>query len=47
MYIKMQRIKLGKPYQEFIHNLIESGYYGTATEVIWDAFHCALADTLL
>ena len=33
----MQRIKLGKPYEEFIQNLIESGYYGTATEVIRDA----------
>jgi putative addiction module CopG family antidote len=34
---KKQRIKLGKPYEKFIQNLIESGYYGTATEVIPDA----------
>lgn len=33
----MQRINLGKPYEEYIKKMIETGYFGTATEVIRDA----------
>lgn len=33
----MQRINLGKPYEDFIESLIKAGYYSTATEVIRDA----------
>jgi putative addiction module CopG family antidote len=33
----MQRINLGKPYEDYIESLIKAGYYSTATEVIRDA----------
>ena len=33
----MKRINLGKPYDDFIERMINSGYYSTATEVIRDA----------
>jgi putative addiction module CopG family antidote len=33
----MQRINLGKPYDEYIAKQIESGYFATATEVLRDA----------
>ncbi|MFM2393118.1 MAG: Bacterial antitoxin of ParD toxin-antitoxin type system [Bacteroidota bacterium] len=32
-----QRINLGKPYEDYINALVESGYYASATEVIRDA----------
>jgi antitoxin ParD1/3/4 len=32
-----QRINLGKPYEDYINTLVESGYYASATEVIRDA----------
>jgi antitoxin ParD1/3/4 len=33
----MQRVNLGKPYEEFIQKLVDSGYYASASEVIRDA----------
>lgn len=33
----MQRVNLGKPYEEFIQKLVASGYYASASEVIRDA----------
>jgi antitoxin ParD1/3/4 len=33
----MQRINLGKPYDDYINHLIESGFYSTATEILRDA----------
>lgn len=33
----MQRIKLGKPYDDYIAQQIESGYFASATEVLRDA----------
>lgn len=33
----MQRINLGKPYDEYIAKQIELGYFATATEVLRDA----------
>jgi putative addiction module CopG family antidote len=33
----MQRIKLGKPYDDYINQQIESGYFASATEVLRDA----------
>jgi putative addiction module CopG family antidote len=33
----MQRVNLGKPYEEFIHKLVASGYYASASEVLRDA----------
>lgn len=32
-----QRINLGKPYEDYINTLVESGFYASATEVIRDA----------
>jgi len=39
----MQRIKLGKPYDEFIQRQIDAGYFGTATEVIRDSLRDKMA----
>jgi len=33
----MQRVNLGKPYEEYIKRLVESGYYASASEVLRDA----------
>jgi antitoxin ParD1/3/4 len=33
----MQRVNLGKPYEEFIQSLVASGYYASASEVLRDA----------
>ena len=33
----MQRVNLGKPYEEFIKKLVDSGYYASASEVLRDA----------
>jgi putative addiction module CopG family antidote len=33
----MQRIKLGKPYDDYIAQQIESGYFASATEVLRNA----------
>jgi putative addiction module CopG family antidote len=33
----MQRVNLGKPYEEFIKKLLDSGYYASASEVLRDA----------
>jgi putative addiction module CopG family antidote len=33
----MQRIKLGKPYDDYINQQIESGLFASATEVLRDA----------
>jgi putative addiction module CopG family antidote len=33
----MQRVNLGKPYEEFIKKLVEAGYYASASEVLRDA----------
>lgn len=39
----MQRIKLGKPYDDFIQSQIDAGYFGTATEVIRDSLRDKMA----
>ena len=39
----MQRIKLGKPYDDFIQRQIDAGYFGTATEVIRDSLRDKMA----
>lgn len=39
----MRRIQLGKPYENFLDKMIESGYYSTATEVIRDALRDKMA----
>lgn len=41
--IAMQRIKLGKPYDDFIQSQIDAGYFGTATEVIRDSLRDKMA----
>ncbi len=41
----MQRINLGKPYDEFIQSQIDSGYFGTATEVIRDSLRAKMAES--
>jgi putative addiction module CopG family antidote len=33
----MQRINLGKPYEDYIREMVDSGYYASASEVIRDA----------
>jgi antitoxin ParD1/3/4 len=33
----MQRVNLGKPYEEFIKKMVDSGYYASASEVLRDA----------
>lgn len=33
----MQRIKLGKPYDDYIAQQIEAGYFASATELLRDA----------
>jgi antitoxin ParD1/3/4 len=33
----MQRINLGKPYDDYIAQLIDTGYYSSATEILRDA----------
>lgn len=40
----MRRIQLGKPYENFLDKMIESGYYSTATEVIRDALRDKMAE---
>ncbi len=40
----MQRIKLGKPYDDFIQSQIDAGYYGTATEVIRDSLRAKMTE---
>ncbi len=40
----MQRIKLGKPYDDFIQSQIDTGYFGTATEVIRDSLRAKMAE---
>ncbi len=41
----MQRIKLGKPYDDFIQSQIDTGYFGTATEVIRDSLRAKMAES--
>ena len=33
----MQRVNLGKPYEEYIKKMVASGYFASASEVIRDA----------
>jgi antitoxin ParD1/3/4 len=33
----MQRVNLGKPYEEFIQSQVASGYFASASEVLRDA----------
>ncbi len=33
----MQRVNLGKPYEEYIQKLVKEGYYASASEVLRDA----------
>jgi len=40
----MRRIQLGKPYENFLDKMVESGYYATATEVIRDALRDKMAE---
>ncbi len=40
-----QRINLGKPYEDYINTLVESGFYASATEVIRDALRQKMNDT--
>lgn len=40
----MQRIQLGAPYEDFIKNMIASGYYSTSTEVIRDALRAKMRE---
>lgn len=48
-YLKMakstQRINLGKPYEDYINTLVESGFYASATEVIRDALRLKMSNT--
>ncbi len=39
-----QRINLGKPYEDYINRMIESGYYASATEVIREALRVKMKD---
>jgi antitoxin ParD1/3/4 len=41
----MQRVNLGKPYEEFIQLLVASGYYASASEVLRDALRHKMEDT--
>ncbi len=40
-----QRINLGKPYEDYINTLVESGFYASATEVIRDALRLKMTNT--
>jgi putative addiction module CopG family antidote len=33
----MQRVNLGKPYEEYIKRMVKGGYYASASEVLRDA----------
>jgi putative addiction module CopG family antidote len=39
----MRRINLGTPFEDFIENMVESGYYTKVTEVIRDALRKKMA----
>lgn len=41
----MQRVNLGKPYEEFIKKLVESGYYASASEVLRDALRTKMEES--
>lgn len=41
----MQRVNLGKPYEEFIQKLVASGYYASASEVLRDALRLKMEQT--
>ncbi len=40
-----QRINLGKPYEDYINTMVESGFYASATEVIRDALRLKMSNT--
>ncbi|MEP7269605.1 MAG: type II toxin-antitoxin system ParD family antitoxin [Saprospiraceae bacterium] len=40
----MQRIKLGKPYEDYIEKQIQAGYFSTATEVIRDSLRAKMVE---
>ena len=39
----MQRIKLGKPYEDYIARQIKSGYFSTATEILRDSLRSKMS----
>jgi len=41
----VQRVNLGKPYEEFIKKLVESGYYASASEVLRDALRTKMEES--
>lgn len=41
----MQRVNLGKPYEEFIQQLVKSGYYASASEVLRDALRLKMENS--
>jgi putative addiction module CopG family antidote len=41
----MQRVNLGKPYEDFIQKLVASGYYASASEVLRDALRTKMEQT--
>lgn len=41
----MQRVNLGKPYEDFIKKLVDSGYYASASEVLRDALRTKMEVT--
>ncbi|MBK9151963.1 MAG: type II toxin-antitoxin system ParD family antitoxin [Saprospiraceae bacterium] len=43
----MQRVNLGKPYEEYIKRLVESGYYASASEVLRDALRLKMVQNEL
>lgn len=40
----MQRISLGKPYDTYIKQMIDAGYFSSATELIRDALRMKMED---
>jgi len=43
----MQRVNLGKPYEEYIKRMVASGYYASASEVIRDALRSKMKEEKL
>lgn len=43
----MQRINLGKPYEEFILRLVQAGHYSSASEVLKDALRLKMEHSKL
>lgn len=43
----MQRVNLGKPYEEYIKKLVKEGYYASASEVLRDALREKMKQPLI